>query len=175
MLTRRVALISWSLCVVLAGATAFAQGRDFSGRWTPDAEKNRDAPRGGGGAGTGGGRMQGGGGGNAGTSELTITLDKTSFTIGRTSEGASAKTVYRLDGKETVNGDGATAWRSRAKWDGEALVVSMSRNTPQGTQTQTVRYYLEGDDLVQEVSRPAANGRPGLTSKTYYRRKPTTS
>jgi len=156
----------------LASAAALAQGRDFAGTWTPDAEKNHDAPRGGGGAGTGGGRMKSGGGGaDAGAGDLIITVDKTSFTIQRASGDASARTVYRLDGKESVNGDGPTAWRSHVKWDADALVVSMMRRTPQGVQSQTVKYYREGDDLVQQVSRPAAVGRPAVTSKTYYRSK----
>jgi len=157
-----------ALWLVAASAPAFAQGRDFAGAWTPDAERNRDAPRGGGGAGTGGGLMKGGSGG---AGDLTIALDKASFTIERTSAGASARTVYRLDGKQTVNGEGPTAWRSRATWNADTLVVSMTRNTPQGAQNQTVKYFLENGELVQQVSRPAAGGRPAVTSKTYYRRK----
>jgi len=162
-----------ALWLLVASAPAFAQGRDFAGTWTPDAERNRDAPRGsGGGAGTGGGLMKGGSGG---TGDLTITLDKASFTIQRASGGASARTVYRLDGKQTVNGEGPTAWRSRATWEADTLVVSMARNTPEGVQNQTVKYFLENGALVQQVSRPAAGSRPAVTSKMYYRRKVATA
>jgi hypothetical protein len=156
-----------ALWLVVASASAFAQGRDLAGTWTPDAERNRDAPRGGGGAGTGGGLMKGGSGG---AGDLTITLDKASFTIERTSGGSSARTVYRLDGKQTVNGEGPTAWRSRATWNADTLVVSMTRHA-EGAQSQTMKYFLENGELVQQVSRPAAGGRPAVASKTYYRRK----
>jgi hypothetical protein len=144
-----------------------AQGRNFAGTWTPDPAKNQGAPHGGGGAGTGGGRMQ-----NApGSSDMVITLDAASFVISRTGGGGESKTTYRLDGKATTNGSGPNGWSSRARWDGNTLVVSMSRRTPTGEQRQTARYSLEGDDLVQAVERPAFGTAPAVTSKTYFKRK----
>ena len=109
--------------------------------------------------------------GAPGNSDMVITLDAAAFVIARTGGGGESKTTYRLDGKATTNGSGPNGWSSKAKWDGDALVVSMSRSTPNGEQRQTVKYYLEGDDLFQEVTRPASGTAKAVTSKTYFKKK----
>jgi hypothetical protein len=85
----------------------FAQGKaNFSGTWTPDAEKTAAAnpapPAGGGG---GGGRAGGGGGGRGGgqAGPMTVKQDATTLSVERAGQNGPTTTTYKLDGsKQTV-------------------------------------------------------------------------
>jgi len=152
---RRVTAVLSVAAVVLWAAAAFAQGKDFSGKWAPDAEKNAaaaGAAAGGGGGGRGGGR---GGGG-----PMTITQDAKTLTIEREGANGATKTVYNLDGSPSKNTGRGGEVESMAKWDGAKLVI-----TTKGANGDTVSsWYMEGANLVQETTTP--NG----PRKVYYKK-----
>lgn len=134
---RRLAIASVAVAVVLFASGLSAQGKDFSGKWAPDAEKNAAAMGGGGGRGGGGGPM-------------TITQDAKTLTIERQGQNGTTKTVYNLDGSDSKNmqngRNGQMEVVSNAKWNGEKLVITTK--TANGDRVAT--WYLEGGELVQE-------------------------
>ena len=152
---RRVTAVLSVAAVVLWAAAAFAQGKDFSGKWAPDADKNAaaaGAAAGGGGGGRGGGR---GGGG-----PMTITQDAKTLTIEREGQNGTTKTVYNLDGSPSKNTGRGGEVESMAKWDGAKLVI-----TTKGANGDMVSsWYMEGANLVQETTTP--NG----PRKVYYKK-----
>lgn len=151
---RRVTAVLSAAAVVLWATAAFAQGKDFSGKWAPDAEKNAAAMGGGGG---GGGR----GGGRGGGGPMTITQDAKTLTIEREGPNGATKTVYNLDGTASKNpGRGGAEQESMAKWDGAKLVIT----TKGANGDQVTSWYLEGGELVNE--RTGQNG----AIKTYYKK-----
>ncbi len=95
-MTRRFVFLASSSPFVLAlPAMAIAQAKpNFSGKWIQDMEKSDPA---------GGG---GGGRGPAGPQNLTITQTATELTIERETPNGAMKTVYKLDGSESVNAMG---------------------------------------------------------------------
>jgi hypothetical protein len=152
---RRVTAVLSVAAVVLWAAAAFAQGKDFSGKWAPDAEKNAaaaGAAAGGGGGGRGGGR---GGGG-----PMTITQDAKTLTIEREGPNGATKTVYNLDGSPSKNAGRGGDVESTAKWDGNKLVIT----TKGANGDMVASWYLEGGELVNE--RTGQNG----VMKTYYKK-----
>jgi hypothetical protein len=141
--------------VVLWAATAFAQGKaEFSGTWT--REMPAAAAAGAAGGGGRGGRGGGGGGGvfNCGMS-CTIVQDAKMLTVKRTSgrQGAPAPAdlVFMLDGtdsKITMGGrGGATEVVAKAKWDGNKLVISATRDMGGTMVTSTQTLSIEGGKL----------------------------
>ncbi len=143
------ALVATALVVFTSGLSA--QGKDFSGKWAPDADKNPAAAAGGGGGGRGGG-----GGG-----PMTITQDAKTLTIERQGANGATKTVYNLDGTPSKNpGRGGADQESTAKWDGAKLVITTKGAN--GDQVQS--WYMDGADLVSE--RTGQNG----PMKTYYKK-----
>jgi hypothetical protein len=185
-------LVSGILGVLaLSATTLLAQGRDFSGTWTVDAERTAAAnpggvggfgggggaviaTRGGGGGGGGGGAVMAGGGGggramvrsaegmSTSTVQTTIAMDATSFTV----TTGSDVTVYKFDGSETPVGRRGNAV-AKAAWKGDRLVIETTTQLPSGPITQTTTWYLEGTSLVSEVSTPTQSGQPTVR-KTYY-------
>jgi hypothetical protein len=147
--------------VVLWATAAFAQGKDFSGKWAPDAEKNAAAAGAGGGGGGGNRGGGGGGGGRGGGGPMTITQDAKTLTIEREGQNGTTKTVYNLDGSVSKNpGRGGAEQESTAKWDGAKLMI-----TTKGANGDTVTsWYMEGANLVNE--RQGQNG----PQKTYYKK-----
>jgi hypothetical protein len=139
--------------MVLMVAGVYAQGKDFSGKWTPDAEKNAAANAGGGGGGRGGGR--GGGGG-----DMTVTQDAKTLKITRTGPNGDTVTTYNLDGSPSKNTGRGGEVESTAKWDGAKLVITTKN--PNGDQVTS--WYMEGSNLVNE--RQGQNG----AMKTYYKK-----
>ncbi len=158
---RRLAIGSVAVAVVLFASGLAAQGKNFAGKWTPDAEKNAAAMAGGGGGGRAGG---GGGGGRGGGGAMTITQDAKTLTIERTVGENTLKSVYNLDGSESKNmgmgRGGQTEQVSTAKWDGDKLVITTKGANGDTTQS----WYLEGGELVNE--RTGQNG----AVKTYYKK-----
>lgn len=160
---RRLAIASVAIAVVLYASGLSAQGKDFSGKWTPDAEKNAAAMGGGGG---GGGRAGGGGGGGGrgGGGAMTITQDAKTLTIERMVGENTTKTVYNLDGSDSKNMAGRAGQQteqvSNAKWNGDKLVITTK--TANGDRVAT--WYLEGGELVQETQ-----GQNGAV-KIYYKK-----
>jgi hypothetical protein len=157
---RRLAITLSAVAAVVFAVTLSAQGKDFSGKWAPDADKNPAAAAGaGGGGGRGGGR--GGGGG-----PMTITMDAKTMKIERMAGQNTVTSTYNLDGSESKNsmagrnGGAATEVVSVAKWDGAKLVIT----TKNANGDQVSSYYMEGSDLV--VERAGQNG----PQKTFYKK-----
>jgi hypothetical protein len=148
---------------VLFASGLSAQGKDFSGKWAPDAEKNAAAmgAGGGGGGNRGGG---GGGGGRGGGGAMTVTQDAKTLTIERDFGGNVTKTVYNLDGSESKNMAGRAGQQTEqvsvAKWNGDKLAIT----TKTANGDRVVTWYLEGGELVQESTGP--NG----PVKVYYKK-----
>ncbi len=153
---RRVTAVLSVAAVVLWAAAAFAQGKDFSGKWSVDTEKMA-AAGGGGGGNRGGG---GGGGGRGGGGAMTITQDAKTLTIEREGQNGPTKTVYNLDGSPSKNAGRGGEVESTAKWDGAKLVIT----TKGANGDQVTSWYMEGANLVNE--RQGQNG----AMKTYYKK-----
>jgi hypothetical protein len=146
--------------VFLAVVMMAAQGKpNFSGTWTLDPEKSQmgGAP---GGAPPGGGAR-----GVMGGGPMTITQTANELTVERTMGGNAMKTVYKLDGTESVNETARGKSTSVAKWDGTKLVITTKSEGRQGPVERTVTWSMEGENLVQE----SAMGQGG-TSKMVYKK-----
>jgi hypothetical protein len=154
-----------AIAVVLFASGLSAQGKDFSGKWAPDAEKNAAAMGAGGGGGGGGNRGGGGGGGGrGGGGAMTVTQDAKTLTIEREGANGSTKTVYNLDGSESKNMAGRAGQQTEqvsvAKWTGDKLAIT----TKTANGDRVVTWYLEGGELVQETQ-----GQNGPV-KVYYKK-----
>ncbi len=163
---RRVTGLVSAAAIVMLAAGVYAQGKDFSGKWTVDAEKTAAANP----APAAGARMGGGGGGG----DLTITMDAKMLTLERAGrQGGPAPTPmkYNLDGTEskntvTMGQNGPMDQLSTAKWDGNTLVI-----TTKGTNGDTVaKYSLDGANLKVETTAPGRNGAAPTPRTTFYKK-----
>ncbi len=112
-MTRRSVLIALLAFVLALPALAIAQTPNFSGKWIQDMEKS-DPPM--------------GGRGPAGPQSLTITQTAADITIERETPNGVMKTVYKLDGSESVNASGRGGEvKSKSAWEGGKLVTKYSR------------------------------------------------
>lgn len=150
------------LAVVLAvPSLAMAQAPNFSGKWIQDMEKS-DQPQGGGGRGP------------AGPQNLTITQTATEFTIERETPNGPVKTVFKLDGSESVNPGGRGGEvKSKSTWEGTKLVTKSSQTmNMQGTETtveSSETRSLEADGTMTVVTvRKTPNGE--TTRKTVFKK-----
>src|SRR5579862_2470792 len=158
---RRLAITLSVLAAVVFATGLAAQGKDFSGKWVPDPDKN-PAPMTGstGSSATGGNRA--GQRGMAGP--MSITMDaKTMKTESQGGNGTNTAT-YNLDGSDSKNAMGRGGDRvSNAKWDGAKLVIT-TKATQAGQADAVTSYYMDGADLVVE------NTTPNGPVKTYYKK-----
>jgi hypothetical protein len=147
---KRVILALGLVCLV--AAVAFAQGKtNFSGTWTPEQAA---AAAGGG----GGGRGPGG--------PITITQTEKELTVERTMGENVIKTVYKLDGTESVN-ESARGGKSTSvcKWDGAKLLITTKSEGPNGPMEVTQTWFLkDASTMVQE--RPGQGGNVRTTVYT---------
>jgi hypothetical protein len=149
---------------------AYAQKPDFSGKWVLDPEKSvmgggpGGGPPGGGG---GGGRAGGGMGGGP----ITITQTATELTIERTMGENVVKTVYKLDGTESVSETQRGKSTSVSKWDGAKLVTTIKMETQQGTrESNEVRSLAADGTMVVETTRQGQSG-PTTTKQVFNKQK----
>jgi hypothetical protein len=139
---RRTAILASVAAVTLTAAVLAQTTPNFAGTWTlvPDA----NAPAGGRG-GRGGGMMGLG-------QQATITQDAKTLTIVRTTQAGEVKSVYNLDGSKSTNkisfGENSFEQVSVAKWDGARLVITTSSNFQGNAFETTMRFSLEGGNLV---------------------------
>lgn len=166
---RRVIAMVSAAAFVLATTSVFAQGAaaSFNGKWT------RDMPAGGGGGGAagggGGGARGGGGGGGRGgpgggggggfqcNPSCTLTVTAAALKIERPAgqDGTvPAPLNFKLDGSDSSNpgrmgqdGTPGPAVISKAKWDGNKIVISTSRDVQGNTVTSTQTLSVEGGKL----------------------------
>jgi hypothetical protein len=157
---RRLAITLSLLAAVVFATGLSAQGKDFSGKWAPDADKNPAPMTGSTGGATGGNR--GGGRGPAGP--MTITMDAKTMKIERSNANGVTSQSFNLDGSDSKNTMGRGGDRvSNAKWDGAKLVVT-TKATQAGSADTVTSYWMEGAELV--VESPGQNG----PVKTYYKK-----
>ena len=188
---RIVPIVVFGLAVV--GANLLAQGRNFAGSWTLDAERTMEAnaglagARGGGGGGgfrsggggggttapipQGGAVARGGGGGGGGmrsggpAGRMTIALDGNTFSV----TNGSNVTLYRLDGSPTTSDAPGGQITAKASWKGDRIVIETTGQGPNGPIVTTATWYIEGESLVRETSLPGPDGEL-MTRKTYFKR-----
>jgi hypothetical protein len=157
---RRLAITLSVLAAVVFATGLSAQGKDFSGKWAPDADKNPAPMTGSTGGATGTNRT----GGRGPSGPMTITMDAKTMKIERSNANGVTAQSFNLDGSDSKNTMGRGGDRiSNAKWDGAKLVVT-TKATQAGTADAVTSYYMEGTDLV--VENTTANG----PQKTYYKK-----
>ena len=146
---RRAYLIG--LLAIAAGlaAIAGAQGKpDFSGVWKPVDSASTPLPP----------PQPGGPPPPPRTVSTTITQSATELKVDRRVEMAGRDTVhtfiYKLDGTESVNQMGPLVFKTKAVWDGAALVLTSVISTG-GAAFGEARdvYRFENGDLVVETNR----------------------
>jgi hypothetical protein len=152
--------ITLSVLAAVAFATGLsARAADFSGKWTPDTDKNPAPMTGATGnpTGTNPAGMRGP------TGPMTITMDAKMMKVERSSPGYGTTTcTYSLDGSESKCAMGSGGDRtSTAKWDGSKLVITTKATQP-GRADAVTMYSMDGADLVVETNSPVA--------KTYYKK-----
>jgi hypothetical protein len=154
-MSRKFVFVAVLLAVALAvPSLASAQAKpDFSGKWSQDMEKSDPAMGGGGGRGP------------QGPQNLTITQTAADITFERETPNGVQKTVYKLDGSESVNAGGRGGEvKSKSAWEGGKLVTKYSRTMGETTVEVTETRSLEADGTLVLVT--AMKGGPnGDTSR----------
>jgi hypothetical protein len=107
------------------------------------------------------------------TLSLTIAHSPSELKIDRRVDSGGRELVYiftfKLDGSESVNQMGSVVFRTKASWDGPALVlaaVTSVGDKPIGQLKEV--YRLEGDELIVESTRQTPGGT--FTAKTAHRK-----
>jgi len=171
---RRFTALIGAAAVVLWATSAFAQAKpNFAGKWTREAPAGGGAAAGGGGrAGGGGGRGGGGGGGFNCGMECTITQTAATLKVDRMQGEQTFSATFNLDGSDSKNsvtmggrgGAEPTTMEiiSKAKWDGDKLVISTTRDFQGTSITSTQTLSLVSGKLTVVSS----SGREGATPQT---------
>jgi len=152
-MTKRSVFVALLALVLALPAMAIAQTPNFSGKWIQDMEKSDPAPQG-----------MGGGRGPGGPQSYTITQTATEFTLERETQNGVMKSVFKLDGSESVNPGGRGGEvKSKSKWDGAKLVTtSVQTMNMQGNEVtieSTETRSLEADGTMTVVTvRKTPNG-----------------
>jgi len=156
-MTRKCVFIALLAVVLAVPSLAFAQAPNFSGKWIQDMEKS-DPP-------------MGGGRGPAGPQNLTITQTATEFTIERETPNGVTKTVYKLDGSESVNAGGRGGEvKSKSAWDGSKLVTKYSRTMGEVTVDVTETRSLEADGTLTVVAVTKGGPQGDMTRKVVFKK-----
>jgi hypothetical protein len=159
-----------ALVASLSVQQALAQAKpNFAGTWKINTEKSD--PMGGGMGGGGGG---GGGGGMGGMMAAPITITQTDKQLveTRTTPNGDRVTTYNLDGTESVNSTGRGESKSKARWEGDALIIETTStfNGPNGSMTITSKEVrtlsADGKTMTITITRTTPNGE--MTTKRVY-------
>ena len=155
-MTRKSVLIALLAFVVALPAMAIAQTPNFSGKWIQDMEKS-DPPM--------------GGRGPAGPQSLTITQTATEITFERETPNGVMKTVYKLDGSESVNAMGRGGEvKSKSAWEGGKLVTKYSRTMGETTVEVTETRSLEADGTLTVVTAMKGGPQGDTTRKVVFKK-----
>ena len=164
---RRSALMGIA-AVAFVASNAFAQATSFAGTWNQVVDPAQQQAAGG-----RGGRGGGGGIGFAGMT-FTVAQDANSVTITRTQGENTVTTKFMTDGtdsKNTIQGRGGPQEIvSKAKWEGNALVISTTRTMGENTFTTTQKVWIENGDLVVENTQPNPQGGDAIVRKVTYKK-----
>jgi len=149
-------LIALLAFVLALPALAIAQTPNFSGKWIQDMEKS-DPPM--------------GGRGPAGPQSVTITQTAADFTIERETPNGVMKTVYKLDGSESVNAMGRGGEvKSKSAWEGGKLVTKYSRTMGETTVEVTETRSLEADGTMTVVTAMKGGPQGDTTRKVVFKK-----
>jgi len=155
-MTRKFVFIALLAVVLAVPSLAFAQAPNFSGKWIQDMEKS-DPPM--------------GGRGPAGPQSLTITQTAAEITLERETPNGVMKTVYKLDGSESVNAGGRGGEvKSKSAWDGSKLVTKYSRTMGEVTVDVTETRSLEADGTLTVVSVTKGAPQGDMTRKVVFKK-----
>jgi hypothetical protein len=155
-MTRRFVFVALLAFVVALPALAIAQTPNFSGKWIQDMEKS-DPPM--------------GGRGPAGPQSLTITQTAADITIERETPNGVMKTVYKLDGSESVNAGGRGGEiKSKSAWEGGKLVTKYSRTMGETTVDVTETRSLEADGTMTVVTATKGGPQGDMTRKLVFKK-----
>ena len=156
-MTRRSVLVALLAFVLAVPVMALAQTPNFSGKWTQDMEKS-DPP-------------MGGGRGPGGPQSLTITQTAAEFTIERETPNGVMKTVYKLDGSDSVNAMGRGGEvTSKSVWEGGKLVTKYSRTMGETTVEVTETRSLEADGTMTVVTAMKGGPQGDTTRKVVFKK-----
>ena len=166
-----------AVAVVLFAAGLSAQGKpNFTGKWTMQPDPNAAPPGGGGGGGGGGRGGRGGGFGGGGAfncgMECTIAQDANALTVTTTGANGETKRVFKLDGSDSKidmpgrGGAAGTTETAKAMWDGNNIVISMTRSIDRGGSpmsiTSKTTIAMEGGNMTVQTATDAGQGaQPG--------------
>ena len=156
-MTRKSVLVALLAFVLALPAMAIAQSPNFSGKWIQDMEKS-DPP------------MGGGGRGPAGPQSLTITQTATEITLERETPNGAMKTVYKLDGSESVNAGRGGDITSKSAWEGGKLVTKYSRTMQQTTVEVTETRSLEADGTMLVITAMKGGPQGDTTRKAVFKK-----
>lgn len=151
---RRVTALVSGIAVVILAASVLAQGPNFSGKWTPDTQKNAtlspaERPAG------------------APPRPMTIKHNDKSFTIESTDSTGNTTLTYEFDKPMEVDSSLGKAVAS-AKVMGNAVAIA---TVPVGATTGRIRTYsMEGKLLLVTVSLPGKDGGEPTITKVYYKK-----
>jgi len=151
-MTRRAVWI-FAACGALCLSLPAAAAPNFSGKWKLDAAKSDFGPM------------------PAPTVfNRSIQHEDPSLAVETTQSGrqgeVTAKMKYTTDGKESVNTLRGAEVKSIVKWDGETLVISYKRETPQGEIAVQERWKLSEDGKVTTIDSKVSGAFGDIDLKT---------
>ena len=112
-----------------------------------------------------------GGRGPAGPQNLTITQTATEIAIERVTGQGTQKTVYKLDGSDSVNAMGRGGEvTSKTTWDGNKLVTKYSRTMGETTVKVTETRSLEADGTLTVVTARTGGPQGDTTRKVVFKK-----
>jgi hypothetical protein len=160
-MTRKFMLVALLAVALAVPSIAVAQAKpDFSGKWIQDMEKSD--PMGG-----------GGGRGPAGPQTWTYTQTATELAMERETPNGVQKTVYKLDGSDSVNAGGRGGdVTSKTVWDGNKLVTKYTRAMGQSGATieVTETRSIEADGTLVVVSTMKGGPQGDTSRKTVFKK-----
>ena len=155
-MTRRFVLVALLAAALAVPAVAAAQTPNFSGKWISDPEKSDP---------------MGGGRGPAGPQALTITQTAAELVLERETPNGVMKTVYKLDGSESVNAMGRGGEvTSKSAWEGGKLVTKYSRTMGQTTVEVMETRSIEADGTMTVVTVTKGGPQGDMTRKMVFKK-----
>jgi hypothetical protein len=155
-------LLVAAVCAVALTVTGYAQKKpDFNGTWVPDAAATSGAN-----AAPAGGAA--GASASADRTELVIKQTAETFVIDRKGPSGTQTQNYKLNGTEQEVVAGQLKMKAKPRWDGDKILVEITRPAQDGTMfTTTTTYSIDKDGRLWQET-PTSMG----TRKVAYKRKP---